>query len=372
MIRNNNCFYFSGDPFQYGGGATVANNLLMQIAKLESKSLLIVSNYADIPHEIEDGFQVIRLWMPKNRMLMELFDQLIMPFVLLLLMPKRVICLNSILPLLYPFRMDLFFQMRMFYFEELDSFSKKIKNLLGRLSAKRANNLYCASKDHANDLISHLKLRPSKVKVIHLGFKMENQVVDSTIGTQLERNDRLLFVSVIRPYKNLHGLVRSVIQAKIKRPDLPIHLDIVGKPANYVGIDGYMDDIHSEIAESNAQSYFTFVGSLPHEDVVTQLGQCKALVFPTKFEGFGFPLLEAMAMQSPVICSSVNSLPEIALDTVIYFDVNDADSLSSRIIDLYEQGYPQKMISLAYKRARLFRWDMAANALMNNDNFIVE
>lgn len=368
MSRGNTIFYFSGDPFQYGGGATVAYNLLLQIAKTEESPKLLISKYSTLPKEIERGFNVVRVPMPKSRALLEVFDQLLAPFILLFMRPKRVICLNSIVPLLYPLRVDLFFQMRMFYFEDLDSRSKKIKNWLGRMSAKRANNLYCASKDHAKDLQQKLGLEKAKVKVIHLGFEMDERQNDK----QVKRNDAMLFVSVIRPYKNLHGLVDAVIKAKELRPDLPIKLDIIGKPANYVGIEDYMNEVHSKISNPKYANLFNFVGPLPHTEVVERLHKCKALVFPTLFEGFGLPLLEAMATKTPVICSDVNSLPEIGAETVEYFDVKNGVSLAEKIIELYEGKYDESKVIDAFERAKQFSWKNASRALMENKEFIVE
>lgn len=364
MFNSNLCFYLSGDPFQYGGGSTVSNNVLGNFHTCDYKPLLIVSSRVSIPVDIKNNFKIIYLWMPNNRILLELFDQIIAPFVLLFLFPKRVVCLNSIIPLIYPFRIDLFFQMRMFHFTKLDSFSKKIKNLLGEFSAKRCNNLYCASLDHANDMIKYLSLKPEKVKVIHLGYDFNHEASD------VQRTDNLLFLSVIRPYKNLHGLVDAVIMAKQNRPDLPIFLDIIGKPAKYVGIDDYMNSIHNKILSSDYPNIFKFHGALSHEESINFMKRSKCLVFPTLFEGFGLPLLEAMATSTPVISSNVNSLPEISNDTTVFIDINNVEAFSSSIIDLYENGYPTHLIDLAKVRSNDFKWSKTSNAILNNTPFL--
>lgn len=360
-------YYLSGDPFQYGGGATVSINVLENML-VDPKPVLVVSHYAEIPRSISNNFTVRRFWMPRNRMLQELFDQLIAPLLLLTLSADRVVCVNSIVPLLYPKRVDLFFQMRMFYFEELDSFSKKIKNCLGRMSAKKSANLYCASQDHANDMIKNLSLNPNKVKVIHLGF---NSNVSMSDEFSIYRDESLLFVSVIRPYKNLDGLVEAVIKAKQQRPDLPISLDVVGEPADYPGIDAYMTKIKKRIEDSGFSDSFNFLGKLAHGSVIDKLVACKALVFPTLFEGFGLPLIEAMGTKTPVICSSVNSLPEIGGDTVVYFDINSESSLCERIIELYSHGYSTEMLNSAYLRSRCFNWKETAYAISENTEFKV-
>lgn len=205
--------------------------------------------------------------------------------------------------------------MRMFYFEELDTFPKKVKNILGKLSAKRAKNVYCASQDHANDMISKLSLRKDKVKVIHLGF---TPITLEKNSTRKVRGNNLLFVSVIRPYKNLHGLVDAVLLAKEKRPDLDIKLDVVGKPAQYAGIEEYMNNLYSRVATSKYSFCVNFLGPKKHNEVLELLTESKCLIFPTLFEGFGLPLLEAMATETPVLSSNVNSLPEISNSTTLF------------------------------------------------------
>jgi len=359
--------YFSGDPFQVGGGATVAYNILSNIRQTDSVTL-VTSRWADVPKEIADSIDVVRVWMPKKRVAIEFFDQIIAPFLLMIMRPKRVICLNSILPILYPYRIDLFFQMRMFYFDDINSASKKIKNFLGILSIKRANNVYCASIDHATDVERRLNVEPGKIKVVHLGCKSPSMVQNPSVSG---RGNKLIFVSVIRPYKNLHGLIEAVIQAKHLRPDLPIRLQVVGEPANYLGIDKYMADIKMRIQHASVDKSIEFLGSRSNSEVLELMSSSKALIFPTLFEGFGLPLLEAMATITPVISSSVNSLPEIGGDTVEYFDVDDPKTLVQKIIDLYDVGYDSNKVECAFSRSKLFCWQKTTRAVLLNESFIV-
>ncbi|NVK29853.1 MAG: glycosyltransferase family 4 protein [Gammaproteobacteria bacterium] len=357
--------YLSGDPLQYGGGATVCLNILKNI---EGDDLQIVtSNYALLPEDIGKKVKVRKLWMPRNRILLEFYDQIVAPIILFILGAQRVVCLNSIVPLLYPGRIDVFFQMRMFHFPELDNFSKKLKNILGVMSIYRAGSVYCASKDHGRDLELRLNLKRDKIKVIHLGVSAQNETTDTTV----RRKKHLLFVSVFRPYKNLHGLVRAVIKAKATRPDFPIELHVVGKPANYPGMDAYMEKLTDLIENSNYPEIVRWVGPLEQKDVFKALRRCGAFVFPTRFEGFGLPLLEAMATSTPVICSSVNSLPEVGGDTVVYFNPDDEEMLVNRILNFYENGYPTELVTKALARSQLFSWHSATQALINDQSFIV-
>lgn len=368
-------FYCTGNIWQSGGGATVLKNILKEAANNnENEKLLYLSDYVDVPSDIENGFKVIKLKTPRHRLLLEMFDQVVAPFILMKASVDRVICLNSIVPLLYPKRVDVYFQMRMFYFEELDSLSKKIKNFLGKLSLKKATSVYIASKDHKNDLLDNLDLDKGKLKVVYLG------VNHSELSKYRENNDSLnnttnvpyfLFISVIRPYKNLHRLIEAYIDANREIGDKLPELRIIGAPSNYVGMDEYMSDIHEKIQNSNTQSKITFLGSKPHKIAMEQLSNSQALIFPTLFEGFGLPLLEAMACKVPVVVSNRNSLPEIGGKFVEYIEPECVDDIKRKLLEVSLKGYSEQNLVRAYERAQLFNWSKTANALLEDKEYLV-
>jgi len=78
-----------------------------------------------------------------------------------------------------------------------------------------------------------------------------------------------------------------------------------------------------------------------------------------------------MATITPVISSSVNSLPEIGGDTVEYFDVDDPKTLVQKIIDLYDVGYDSNKVECAFSRSKLFCWQKTTRAVLLNESFIV-
>ena len=204
--------------FSVGWRATVARSLIKEFSEIDSvDKTLFLSSGTEIDPEIASGFVVRYLRTPRSRVGLEVYDQVVGPIVLMHGRFDKVICINSIVPLLYPGRIDLLFQMRMFHFENLDSWAKKVKNLLGRASIRKSHTTFVASLDHKRDLVEHLRLSEEKIKVAHLAVRPVELEAERSVG--LERN-YFLFVSVIRPYKNLHGLVEAYLDACKVYPNL--------------------------------------------------------------------------------------------------------------------------------------------------------
>lgn len=357
-------YYCTGNIWNTGGGSTVMKNILINTTYEKSEQLLFVSSWISIPSEIADKFTVVKLKTPRKRILQELYDQLIAPIILLKYNIERVVCLNSIVPLLYPKRIDVFYQMRMFYFEEFDNLAKKIKNKLGIWSIKKSHSVFVASQDHKNDLLKNINIKnTSKIKVNYLGYSNK----ENNLENKFDKTDDkyFLFVSVLRPYKNLDRLVESYFEfiKKVKNTENPPKLYIVGNIPNYKGINEYINNIKTFIKNNNIEDKVLFLGSKKHDEVINMMKNSEALIFPTLFEGFGLPLLEAMANKVPVLTSNRNSLPEIGANFVKYFDPESINQISNQMFELYENGYEKDLINDAYERSKLFNWKKTAEAI---------
>ncbi|MDA9124865.1 glycosyltransferase [Flavobacteriaceae bacterium] len=357
-------FYCPEDIFQAGGGATVAKNILKHF-KSHEKDLIIFSTRTIIPHEIESNFKTIKVWYPKSTVLRVLYDFFLAPLILLFFYRERVVCLNSLVPLFYPFRIEVFFQMRMFHFEELDTIQKKIKNILGKFSIKRCKYVYVASKDHQKDLINSLKINTNKVIVAYLGFDSE-LIISKNKNKLIDSNKYWVFISVFRPYKNLDGLIESY--GILSKEDVQIpNLIIVGDyPKDYRNIESYKFRINKLMEKYDLKNKVNFLGLKTHPEAMSYLKYSSLFIFPTKFEGFGLPLLEAMSLGIPVICSSCHSLPEIGQDTIQYFDTNIKNDLYFKLKDYNKNGY-KKNLNSALIRSKYFTWDKTCNVILENN-----
>lgn len=361
-------YYCTGHIWQSGGGATVLKNILSNTSGMEHELHLFVSSFIELADDVKKNYNVHLLKTPRSRTALEVYDQCVAPFILFAGCYDRVICLNSIVPILYPKRMDVYFQMRMFYFEELNSFSKKLKNFLGKLSIRRSRSVYVASADHKSDLVKHLNMPAHKYKVVNLAFTKPIQFNELI---ELDEKQYFVFISVIRPYKNLERLITAYIKSCSRYGDMFHDLYVIGAPADYVGMSQYMDKIRQEVDCSVWSHKIHFLGAKTHNESMTYLAKSKALVFPTLFEGFGLPLLEGMALGVPVIVSNRNSLPEVGGDTVRYFDPENIQQLESELAYVYEGKYSPEMVASAKRRAEKFNWSRTAKGVLNDCEYKV-
>ena len=359
----NVCFYCPEDIFQPGGGSTVAANVLKNFSN-GGTNYIVFSRRTNIPFELSSKYNVKRIWYPNSPILRVLFDLLIAPVILLKHKNHKVVCLNSIVPLLYPFHLEVFFQMRMFHYEELDTFSKKIKNILGVLSLKKAKKVFVASEDHKRDLIKHLFLDETKIKVAYLGFDPKYDKEQLVTNDKMKKNCYWLFISIFRPYKNLEQLIEAYALLNRRYKNIPDLLIIGDYPKNYEGIEAYREKIKSIIASNMLSDKIMFLGLKPHKETMQYLANASLFIFPSKFEGFGLPILEAMALGVPVLSSDVHSLPEVGGDTIMYFKPHIPGDLYKKLDEIYLEGY-KKNVSIAKDRSKMFTWGNTCNIIAN-------
>lgn len=150
--------------------------------------------------------------------------------------------------------------------------------------------------------------------------------------------------------KNIGTLIRAYKQAKLELPELP-NLLIVG------GIKDYMSDIRSQFDNNVFNIPFQSDYKLKY-----LVRNSEGLIFPSLYEGFGLPVIEAFSQGIPVACSNVTSLPEISNELSILFDPNDTNAIKKAIFKLYHNTTPSGMLK---NYARQFSYDKAAEQYMS-------
>lgn len=358
------CFYCPEKIFKPGGGATVAKNILENYVNGE-RNMIILSKNTNVSAEIKEKYDVVKINYPTNSFLRVFYDLIIAPIILIYYRKYKVICLNSIVPLLYPLEIDVFFQMRMFHFQEFDTFSKKIKNFLGKMSIKKAKNIYVASKDHKKDIVSNVKVAPDKVKVAYLGFDF-SYCLDELYAESLNKEPYWLFISIFRPYKNLETLLISYSILVEECHRVPKLILIGDFPAGYSGIEDYKSNINKIMIDNNLSKKVEFKGIKSHKKSMKYLRNASLFIFPSKFEGFGLPILEAMALEVPVLSSNAHSLPEIGGDEIMYFDPNSKEDLVQKLKKILNEGY-SKDTAKAKLRSKYFTWNNTCSVIYKSN-----
>lgn len=226
------------------------------------------------------------------------------------------------------------------------------------LILKKADCIITISNSTKNDL-KHLKVDAGKIKVIHLAADEKFQPLDKekiqTFKTKYNLNFRfLLYIGTLEPRKNIPTLIQAFSNLK-KKHVLPHKLVIAGKKG------WKYKSIFELIEKLNLQDDVIFTGYVPDEDLPALYNAADLFVFPSLYEGFGLPPLEAMACGCPVITSNTSSLPEVVGDAGIMIDPYDVDGLAEAIYNvLTNMELKEDMVKKGLERAKMFSWEKTA------------
>ena len=224
-----------------------------------------------------------------------------------------------------------------------------------------ADHVICISESTRKDLLTIFPDIESPVSVVPLGVGSE--FVPDLVPLPELPTDYLIHVGARRQYKDSPTLLKAFPSIAAQNPDL--HLVLVGGgPINRAEA--------SLIERGRLQDRVTQV-SLPENLMPRVYANAKALVFPSRYEGFGLPVLEAMASGTPTVLCDSSSLPEVGGSAAAYFAVGDVDDLASQVLEvLNDQSLREKMIHEGLLRAQTFSWNETARKTADVYRSVVE
>jgi glycosyltransferase involved in cell wall biosynthesis len=226
--------------------------------------------------------------------------------------------------------------------------------LLVPLAARRAHRIIAISQNTAKDVTRFLNVPAKKIDVIPLGSGSPGTVEplpekDVRARFSLGARACLLTMAAKRPHKNLLRLLDAL--ALIPRERRPI-LVMPGYPT------AHEDELKRYAGKLNLESDVRFPGWVTAEEVEGLYATADAFIFPSLYEGFGLPVLEAMARGVPVACSNRGALPEVAGDAALIFDAEDTSTIAAAIEKmLFDDREAQRLRHAGKKRAASFSWD---------------
>jgi glycosyltransferase involved in cell wall biosynthesis len=233
-------------------------------------------------------------------------------------------------------------------------------------SARRATHLVADSQATARDLIELYGIPPGKITVIYSGVDERfGPEVDCRLSTSdLRRKYALggapfiLTVGTLQPRKNHLTLVRAF--ARLSNLQSPIsNLVIAG------GTGWLYDEVAAEVARLGLGERVKFAGFVDDVDLPALYRAAAVFAFPSLYEGFGIPVLEAMASGVPVVASNASSLPEVLGDAGLSVDPLDVEGLAAALQRaLSDPGWRAEAIARGLARARQFTWRRAAEQLL--------
>lgn len=237
------------------------------------------------------------------------------------------------------------------------------------IPARSNAHILTISEDARQDIIKFFALPPEKVTMAHLGIDLPAVPLgnDTEVLKEYGLNEQSRYIFYLGPlikHKNIHGLVEAFSELIKQLPDPNIKLVIGGPSSNTHGKD-HVGTIKEIITRNSIQDRVIFTGFMPREHCSILFRNAALYAFPSFFEGFGLPMVEAMASGIPIAASNLTSLPEIGEKAAIYFDpYNLADVTDKLYIGLTNQELREQMIAEGKERAKLFTWDNTANTYM--------
>lgn len=274
------------------------------------------------------------------------FDIIYSPhYPLFLTKGKNIITLHDLRPLLYPQN-------------SLHYMSTYSKHALFRVCLKYYNKICCISNNTKKDFIKYLRISEDKTVVIYGGVDPTFKVVhDQESLSQFTEKyginyPFILYVGQITRIKNVPRLIKA-LQILLNQYNIKHKLVLIGSPVDI--------NILDLIRKNNLQKNIILLSNIPDEDLVYFYNLADVFIFPSLYEGFGLPVLEAMACGCPVITSNTSSLPEVVGDVAIKVNPTSVDEIVDAILSLVEDiGMQKRMIEKGFEQVKKFSWERTA------------
>jgi glycosyltransferase involved in cell wall biosynthesis len=224
-------------------------------------------------------------------------------------------------------------------------------------AARKANRILTVSEASKRDILRFFNVPPDKVVVIYNAIDERFLAPANAERMDLVRqryqldHPFVLYVGNIKPHKNIERLIDAFGRARSRGCPDDVKLVIIGDEiSKYPGL-------RQSVHKHKLDKHVRFLGFQPMETLAAFYRLARAFVFPSLYEGFGLPPLEAMACGTPVVTSNVSSLPEVAGNAALLVDPYDAEAIAAGICQaLTDEPLRTELIARGYERARSFSW----------------
>ncbi len=276
----------------------------------------------------------------------------------LLFVPAHVI------PLLHPPSLVTIHDLGYLTFPEAHTARRRLElDLSTRWNLHAARHVIAISQATKDDLVRSYQVNPERISVIHHGLSADFRPVEDGAALQALRArynlhaPYFLYVGTIQPRKNLMRLIEAFAQA------LPAMSHDGATPLLVLaGRQGWLSEaILRRAHELGIASAVRFLGYVPDHELPALLTAAQAFVFPSLYEGFGMPLLEAMACGTPVLTSTSSALPEVAGGAALLVEPTDRAALAAGLVRLAsDSALRTNLRHLGFARAAQFTWERCA------------
>lgn len=279
------------------------------------------------------------LFFGKKSELTHFFNYIIPPFV----HGKKVVTIHDMVVKAYP--------------ETVRFRTKHLLNTGMKKSMKRADVIITDSEFSKSEIEKYFPQYSHKVQVVYCGvnsdkfYPVEDKSVVEKVKKSLDiEGEYFLYLGTIEPRKNLERLIEAYSLLLKKDENVPRLVMAGGK--------GWLNsNIYQKVVELKLEKYVQFTKYIPDEDLCPLINGATAFVFPSIYEGFGMPPLEAMACGVPVVCSKEASLPEVVGDCAVMTDAYDPQSIADGMYRIYsDKALAEELRVRGLQRAKEFTW----------------
>jgi glycosyltransferase involved in cell wall biosynthesis len=232
-----------------------------------------------------------------------------------------------------------------------------------RVSARRARRILTVSQASRQDILHYLKASPDKVEVVYNALDERLATPPTAEQLQMVRERFLLdgrfilYAGNIKPHKNLERLIEAYSILRRRGVD-DVKLLIIGdEVSKYQGL-------RRLVHRFQLDRQVRFLGFVPDATLAALYRLASVFVFPSLYEGFGLPTLEAMSAGTPVVTSNVSSLPEVVGDAAILIDPMDAGAIADAMARvLGDDGLRAQLIARGHERVKVFSWQRSVSRI---------
>jgi glycosyltransferase involved in cell wall biosynthesis len=228
------------------------------------------------------------------------------------------------------------------------------------LSIKKAKRIIAVSQNTKMDLINHLHIDPKKISVIYEAVDEQFKKNHTVIELEKFKRDKglpanyFLYAGTMKPYKNIQ-LIISALKILKQKGELKYKLLIAGRK------DRFFPTVYKEVKDRNLVDDVDFLDYVSDDELPLIIKCADIFIFPSLYEGFGLPALEAMSLGVPTIVSNTSSLPEVVGDGAMIVDPRNPQDLAQAIQSLFKDENLRKNLSQkGIERSQAFSWRKTA------------
>lgn len=235
-------------------------------------------------------------------------------------------------------------------------------DFLMRIVAHSSSQIAAISLSTAQDIERHYHISRDRIKITHLGYDpnqftaVDEHLSSVCVSGQEIEPGFVLFVGTLQKRKNLSNLIHAFEKSQFCAHRF---LVLAGTPG------WFYEDIKATIASSCAKDRIIETGYISEAEKIILYQNAGVLIMPSLYEGFGIPLIEAMACGTPVLASNVSSMPEIVGNVKYLFDPSDIHSIASKLDFILNEENHKEAKAFALRQRLKFSWESATNTILD-------